>query len=160
MTFLAAAAHAYRAHRIINININILLASTLSTLLAAYPVYWMSTLLDSYRGIVVFSFAVDSVMDAFLFSALHLLVHRAHLLNKPARYRLYKDLFTIHQHRGILSVVFFAMATSAHYFLMEPGGLAATPSFILAYLSSLLVTRTLHTLYGIRTGLFTPRRKK
>lgn len=139
---------AYKRHRIVNINVNILVAGVIATLFAAVPVSFLEMFTRNDVLIVLFSFVFDGVADMLLFFGLHALVN--YKVGKAGI--LLRDLYTLQKQRFVLAVLFFIVATSGHYLLMT--WFDTTGSFIVAYLFALLVTRAVHTAYGLKTGLF------
>jgi len=141
----------YKKYRIIHINVNIIIASVVSILLAAYPVYLTEMFTNDLILIAVISFLIDGIIDFGIFSFLHLLVS-FHL----PKWMLVKDLIQIQGHRIILSIVYFFVAVCSHIFLMMHG-FERVFAFLLSYIFALIVTRTIHTVYGLKSGLFNER---
>ena len=143
----------YKRKRIVNINANIVIASVLGTILAAYPVYLTRFLTNNEIAIVLLSFVFDAIIDFVFFATLHLAVHKAHVSRfKPSKI-IVKDLLKIQIQRGILSVLYLVVAVGGHFVLLM-AGVERTVGFLVAYLAALVITRSVHTVYGNRTGLF------
>ncbi|MBT7660843.1 hypothetical protein HN604_02040, partial [archaeon] len=68
----------YKNKRIVNINVNIILAAFFSTLLAAYPVHLTKFFTNNLFQIVLFSIGADAILDFSLFAFFHWLVHKSH----------------------------------------------------------------------------------
>ena len=139
----------FYAKRIININLNITIASLLSTIVAVYPIKYVANLSDSMTFIVFSAFAIDSILDGIIFSILHLISNK----NKKLKHYI-TDINQIQTQRIILSVIYFIFAVGLDYILMIKFDISRTTSFVFAYVFALIVTRTIHTLYGLKTGLF------
>jgi hypothetical protein len=138
----------YKKKRIVNININIILAAIISTLLAAYPVYLTKFFTNNLFQIVLFSIGADAILDISLFAFFHWIVHKNHSKKVIAM-----DFALIQSHRIILSILYYIIAGSFQFILMNLG-FYRTGSFITAYFIALIITRTIHTWYGLKTGLF------
>ena len=61
----------YKKKRIVNINVNIIIASLASIFLALYPVYLTKMIADSPRAIALISFGIDALIDFGIFIILH-----------------------------------------------------------------------------------------
>lgn len=127
---------------------NIFLAGVCSTLLSTYPVYLTGMITTIPWIIALLSFAIDGIIDFALFGLLHLWANNHH-----ERRVFLNDLFRLQGQRMVLAVLFFGIATGGHLFLMMEG-LTRTTAFVLAYVGALVITRVVHTVYGIKTGLF------
>ena len=138
----------YKNKRIVNINVNIILAGIFSTLLAAYPVYLTHLFTDDMGVIIFISFIADAVLDFLFFGFFHWMTHFNHSKKIVAM-----DFALIQSHRIVLSILYYVLAGSIQFALMH-AGFYRTPAFIIAYIFALGITRMIHTWYGLRTGLF------
>jgi len=143
----------YKENRIVNINLNIIIASIFATLLSAYPVYLTNMFTNSEIVIAGIAFFIDATIDFFIFAILHLRVHKHHMLKFRPSKKIVRDLLKIQIHRGVLSSLYFIIAFGGHFFLLTRG-FERTASFLLTYILAIIVTRNLHTIYGKKTGLF------
>ena len=139
----------YKRHRVININVNIILASLLAILISSYVVDLTYGLFESMLAIVMSAYLIDASIDFVIFVILHALSNNGNEL-KP----LVADIGKIQSHRIVLAAIFFLIAISLDYVFMSLLGLERAYSFIFAYTFALLVTRVIHTVYGLKTGLF------
>src|SRR3989344_6528283 len=106
---------AYKERRIVHINVNIIIAGILSTLLAIYPVYLLSNVIDNTKVFVITSFLVDGVIDFSLFSILHGFVNNKKL-RKASKIRIFaNDILIIQKQRIVLTGIFFIFATGGHF---------------------------------------------
>jgi hypothetical protein len=142
----------YKRHRVININVNIVLASLLSILISSYIVDLTYGFFESMLVIVLSAYFIDSLIDFAIFAALHGIVNNGNGF-RP----LIMDIGKIQAHRIALAVIFFLIATGLDYVFMGFFGIERAYSFIFAYTFALLVTRVVHTIYGLKTGLFSPK---
>lgn len=135
--------------RIVNINSNIIIASLTSIFLAAYPVSLTKTFIDSMVGLLLSAFLIDAIIDLGIFGTLHYVSN----YTKKNRKKFGRDLFTIQIHRAILSIIFFLIAVGLDFVLMV-NGIERTASFVISYTIALIITRSIHTIYGLRKGIF------
>ncbi len=144
--------NAYNKKRIIHINGNIIIASVVSTLIVALIIESAKSIMVSMSAVVGVTAVLDMILDAGIFFTLHYLSSnygKAHIRN----YFLAKDVVRIHGHRIFLSPLFYFIAVSTQSgLLMMHAGYGT--SVIWAYLIALVITRYVHTVYGIKTGLF------
>ncbi len=145
----------YRNNRAININANIIISSVCATLIASYPVHLTKLLTDSIGMIVMLSFLFDTTTDFFIFSGLHIITHKHHVKRFRLSKTITKDIYKIQVQRVFLAMLFFVIAASIQYNLLT-AGIGRVPSFLAAYLTALIVARSVHTFYGYKTGLFDP----
>ena len=64
-----------------------------------------------------------------------------------------KDLLRVQLHRWALSPLHYAVGAGLQFLLLSVG-LRASIGVLLAYLSAVAIVRTIHTLYGKKSGLF------
>jgi len=133
----------------VNINLNIVIASLASIALAAYPVKLAAGISDNVLFILLSAFLIDAIFDFTIFSILHVLLNF-----KNGFIFLVKDIGTIQIHRIVLSVLFFIISVGTDFVLMQFFGIERAASFVVAYVFALIITRTVHTVYGIKSGLF------
>ncbi|RME32071.1 hypothetical protein D6789_00745 [Candidatus Woesearchaeota archaeon] len=134
----------YRQNRLWNINGNIMLASVSGELLTALVIQATNGLIDDHRVIVIATIIVSAILDALIYAALHLLMHHR---------AFFKDVMSIQVQRWFLSPLFYSIGAGFQWFLLSLG-VARGATVLVAYLTALLVTRGVHTWYGLRTGLF------
>jgi len=112
-------------------------------------------LTDSNLLIVLLSFFIDAIIDVFVFISLHLYVHKHHFDRMKPSKKILEDIFKIQGQRIILSGIYFIIAGGLH-FLFLILGLERTIAFLISYLFALIITRSVHTIYGLKVGLFKP----
>lgn len=135
--------------RIVNINLNILIASLAATIIAVYPVEFIAKHLNSMSAIVLSAFIIDAGADFIVFVFLHRFAYKCN-----GKGCWIKDLTKIQGQRVILAILFFIISTSSDYIIMELTNVSRGSSFLIAYTFALIVTRITHTIYGLKTGLF------
>lgn len=143
----------YKRNRLININGNVIIASLIGTALAIYPVHLTKMITNSDWLIVLLSFFIDGTLDVIIFISLHIFIHKSHVAGfKPSKIIL-KDILKIQSQRIVLSIFYLIFAVGGHYLLLQ-FDFERTIAFLIAYLGALIISRILHTIYGLRTGLF------
>jgi len=141
----------YSSSRLVNINVNIIIASVLSIFISSFPVYFLKMITEEMVLIALFSFLIDSIIDISVFAFLHFLVNLKH-----SKFLVAMDFALIQGHRFVLAILYFFVAVGMHLLLMYLG-VDNVFSFIASYFFALVVTRVTHTIYGLRTGLFEER---
>lgn len=144
---------AYRQKRIVHINVNIIIAGVISTVLASYPVYLASFIFKDKIIFVISAFIIDGVVDFALFGFLHFIVNLFSIKNGMSINVFIHDVLRIQKHRMALISVFFILAVGGHLLLIN-FGLGNTISYVLSYISAILITRAIHTCIGLKRGLF------
>ena len=69
------------------------------------------------------------------------------------RTRGIKDLFHLQLHRWILSPLHYLVGSGLQFMLLA-AGVRAGIGVLVAYLSAVAIVRTIHSLYGKKSGLF------
>ncbi len=126
-------------------NGNVLLASTLAILLTAMTLGIIQPFVGGMLSALLLSAILDAVYDVAIFAGLH-------AWTRTHRPRFLRDLGLLQAHRFFLSPLFYLIAVPGQALLLMAG--FSTSASLLAYLLALLITRGVHTAYGLRTGLF------
>ena len=134
----------YRTSRVWNINANIVLADLVSTAATALVIDAVQTRLVSRLEVVIATFALDGVISLAVFASLHRYTNAG---------RGFGDLFRVQIHRWVLSPLHYVIGAGLQYALLT-AGIRVGVTVLVAYLSSVVIIRTIHTLYGQRSGLF------
>ena len=134
----------YKTSRLWNINVNIVCADFVSTAATALIMEALHSRLPSPLAIVTVTAIVDGAISLAVFAILHLYTNRAHGV---------KDLFHVQVHRWVLSPLHYLAGGGIQYLLLA-AGVGVGIGVLMAYLSAVAIVRTLHTLYGKRSGLF------
>jgi len=134
----------YQASRVWNINANIVCADILSTTATALIVEALHSRLPSRAAIVIVTATIDGAISLSVFAALHMRANRS---------RGFRDVWRVQVHRWILSPLNYLMGGGLQYVLLS-SGVRVGVSVLIAYFGALVVVRTVHTLYGKRSGLF------
>jgi hypothetical protein len=134
----------YKTNRLWNINANIVLADVVSTVGTALVVEVLQSHLPTRLAIVVATALVDGAISLAVFASLHLYANRA---------RGFRDLLRVQIHRWGLSPLHYLAGGTLQYALLTVG-VRASVTVITAYVVAVALVRTIHTLYGKKTGLF------
>lgn len=157
----------YQRKRVININLNIIASGLLSTALVAGVLFFMKEVLGTqwaswaYTG---FSAALDLVLDMLMFIVLHWLANhwrplkgkndkeRAQLAAEPPS--AVRDAAQLQLERAIISPLYYIIAVAGTQMLQQQYGWHPGWAVSLAYPAGLVVTRTIHTVWGLRSGTY------
>jgi hypothetical protein len=134
----------YKTNRLWNINANIVLADILSTAGTALVIEALQARLPTPLVIVTVTAIVDGAISLAAFAGLHTYANRA---------RGMKDLSRVQLHRWALSPLHYLVGSGIQFTLLA-AGVRAGIAVLLAYLSAVATVRTIHTLYGKKSGLF------
>ncbi len=155
----------YQRKRIININANIIAAGLLALLPTAGIVWVARNLIESENAwlFTLISVMADICADVSIFFALHWVANhwrpipgktkkeRAALEAKPPSF--IRSASLVQFERALLSPLYYLIAASLMRFLLHHGYQAEHAVFI-AFPTGLIITRIVHTIWGLRTGLF------
>ncbi|MFI4917209.1 MAG: hypothetical protein ACIAS6_11975 [Phycisphaerales bacterium JB060] len=156
----------YQRSRLLNINLNLVLAGLIAIALAKFPVMLISDWLgkDQKLLITLIAYGLDTVLDVAVYFGLHWVANHwkpSALHGKgpkpeiPAhRKNFLMDAGRVQAERMILVPVFAAVSMGMMYSLQKYGGVSASWAFVYSFVTAILVTRTLHTISGIWTGTF------
>ena len=134
----------YKTDRMWNINANIVLADILSTAVTALVIEAIQAKLPTPLSIVAVTAIIDGAISLAAFAYLHAGVNRERGL---------RDFARLQAHRWMLSPLHYLVGSGIQYGLLAMGVRAST-GVLVAYGSAMAVSRTVHTLYGRRIGLF------
>lgn len=150
----------YQRKRIININLNILAAGMLAVLVAKYPVYLVGAWIGPDRRVLITlaAGAVDMVVDVAIYYALHWFANH---WNPPwkqteaaaPRRSFFRDASVVQFERAVLSPLYYLVAMGLMLWL-QYRGMGHSWAFVVGFAVGLLVTRVVHTAWGLRTGRF------
>ena len=135
--------------KIVNINVNIVLASLITMCISIFPVKLLSLYVGSVVVLVLSSYLIDGLIDMALFTGLHCFANDG--------CGLLREAVILQGHRIALAVIFFLIAVSGDYYLLAYGGLERISAYLLSYLLAIVITRTIHTIYLVRTGFLEQR---
>ncbi len=134
----------YKANRLWNINVNIVLADIVSTVATAVIIESIQGRLQSRVMIVAVTAIVDGAISLAVFGTLHIYANRA---------RGMMDLIRVQLHRWALSPLHYLSGAGLQYALLG-AGVGTGIGVLISYLSAVAIVRAVHTLYGKKSGLF------
>lgn len=156
----------YQRKRVININANVIAAGLGSTAIVVVLI-WILKIGFGTRwpswGYTLFSFGADVVLDVAIFTGLHWIAnHWRPLKPRTKREKLQlaatapphlEDTAKVQLERAILSPLYYLLAVAGTEGLQR-AGLHPAWAVAVAYPVGLLVTRTIHTVWGLKSGTF------
>lgn len=162
------------ARRIVNINVNIILAGVLAMGLTLIPVYFSRRFTDHKATIIAVTFISDIIFDVIIYYALHWVANHMPK-RKPgaaiADLSFLKDASLVQFERALLAPVYYGVAMTTQYVLLHPHHSGPLASFIrtltgqpadvpamfsreaataTALIFGILSTRILHTMWMLR----------
>lgn len=150
----------YQRKRIVNINLNIL-ASGLFAVIVAKPLVvvvgnWIGP--ERLLSVTLAAGAVDMVVDVVIYYALHWFANHwsppwKRTSHTSPKRSFFRDASVVQFERAILSPLYYLIAMGLMYALQHRG-MAHGWAFFVGFASGLLVTRVVHTVWGLRTGRF------
>lgn len=154
------------SRRIVNVNVNIIVAGLLSILLTLIPVHLTYHFTDNHLVIVFITFVSDLFFDVAIYYALHWLANHwpsrnrtpAQDLERAARPSFFKDATLVQFERAILSPVLYAVFLGLQLYLLK-AGLAREWAMVIGLASGIATTRVLHTIWMLRASANPPPRR-
>lgn len=164
------------ARRIVNINVNVILAGVLAMLLTLIPVHLSRHFTDHKPTIMAVTFVSDVIFDVIIYYVLHWLANhmpkrRQQRDTAIADLSFLKDASLVQFERALLAPIYYGCAMGLQWMLLhaqESGTVARLATSIfgkesnsrfvisrelataIALIGGILVTRTLHTIWMIR----------
>lgn len=134
----------YRTSRVWNINANIVLADLVSTAVTALVIDAVQSRLTTRLAVVIATSLLDGAISLAVFASLHRYTNAG---------RGFGDLFRVQIHRWVLSPLHYVIGAGLQFVLLT-AGIRVGVTVLVAYLTSVAIIRTIHTVYGQRSGLF------
>lgn len=162
----------YQRKRVININANIVASGLLSTAAVAGILVFMKSVLQTdwpTWGYSFFSAVLDLVLDVTMFAGLHWIANHW----RPIRARsekeikelgakapnVVRDTLQLQFERAVISPLYYIIAVAGTEMLQQNGSHPAV-AVLIAYPAGLVVTRTIHTIWGLRSGTYVDHHKR
>jgi hypothetical protein len=149
------------ARRIVNVNVNILLANVLALGLTAAAVHFSRYIgIDDHQEwlIVLFTWIVDLVLDVAIYFGLHWMANHwprrlwqapKELLEDTPKPSFFRDAAQVQLQRMALSLVFYGLAVGGQTWMLM-GGYDRVLSQVAGYGAAIVTTRLLHTMWMLR----------
>ncbi|MBX3364173.1 MAG: hypothetical protein KF866_05345 [Phycisphaeraceae bacterium] len=152
----------YQRRKIININVNVIVAGLLAIAVAKYPVHVVGDWLGDDRKLLraIAAAAIDGIADIIIYYVLHWVANHWRPLAKKGQRRkenagsFFKHATLVQFERYMLSPVFYLIAIGLMFTLDKHAGMGHSWAFVCGFITAILVTRVLHTFIGLRTGTF------
>jgi len=148
----------YQRKRIININLNVIVAGLLAIAIAKYPVLLVTEAIGREHKFInaMVAAVLDAVADAVIYFLLHWVANhwkpdptKAH---GPSR-SFWRDASLVQVERLILTPPFYVVAVGGMYALQH-ADFTPSWSFVISFSSAIVMTRVIHTIWGLKTGRF------
>jgi hypothetical protein len=157
--------HLYQRKRVININVNAVIAGLLGMVPAGLVVLYAESILppEPHWPFPVIAIVADVVFDVVIYFALHWFANhwrpgtgrserdRKALEAKPPPF--FRDAILVQIERAILSPLFYVVSGGIMHFL-QIQGMRPSSAFLIAFPCGLVCTRLAHTLWGLKSGSF------
>ncbi len=146
----------YRQRRVVNINANIILGGLAAILLTVIPIHFIEKAgIDSPNVLPAIAVVLDIIFDVAIYYALHWVAnHWQRETPAPGQDRaFFKDATLIQFERAILSPLYYLIAYGLTNLLLR-SGLSSESGIVIGFVGAILVTRVIHTVWGLRTGRF------
>jgi len=150
----------FYARRIVNINVNVVVAGLIALALTLVPVHFSRHAgIHAKWAIVLITFVSDLLFDVAIYYLLHWVAN-----HMPARWRIkttqtgevkprlgfFRDATLVQFERALLAPAYYVVALGIQY-LMLHGGVDRVPATIWAYAGGIFVTRALHSMWMLRS---------
>lgn len=155
----------YQRYRILNVNLNIILAGMLAILVAKWPVQWVSDWIGEGPKILKLLSAsvIDGIADFLIYFLLHWVANHWRPLKTRCKHEqaildrrkgsFFKHATVIQVERYTLFPIFQLVGMGGMALLMS-SGMREGWAFALGFTAAILTTRVLHTAYWLKTGKF------
>jgi len=151
----------YQRHKILNINVNVILSGFLAIAVAKFPVMRITAWISADHAFMktVAAALIDGVADVIIYYALHYVANHW----RPFRPKSERDqpdepgLFVrnatlVQFERFALTPVYYLIAMGLMYSLIKWSDVADSWAFVIGFGVAIIVTRIMHTLWMVRQG--------
>lgn len=150
----------YQRKRVVNINANIVASGLLAVLVAKFPVDWVGHRIGTEHKFLITLAAggIDIVVDVLIYYVLHWLANHWHppwkrtRRAKPKR-SFFHDASLVQFERALLSPLYYVVAMGLMY-VLQHAGMRHNWAFVTGFVTGILITRVVHTIWGMRCGRF------
>ena len=146
--------------RIVNVNVNIVVAGALALIPTAFAARWAERVFGHGRPLAITATTAiaDAVADVLVYYVLHWLANhmpsskrRANGSLAYAQLPYLKDATLVQFERMCLSPLLYCIALVTQYVLMRFWSVGSVSATIVGFGSAILVTRVIHTAWMLRT---------
>ena len=163
----------YQRKRVININANIVVSGLVSTAIVMALLWFIRDVLHIHWptwGYTAFAGGADLVFDVGMFAGLHWVANHwrpSHgrtpeeeaKLCAPAPNAI-ADTTRLQFERAVISPLYYIIALAGTEMLQQQHTMHPAWAVAIAYPAGLVVTRTLHTVWGFRSGTYVDHHKR
>lgn len=160
----------YQRKKIVNINVNIIVAGLAAIAISAWPVQltvhfiqnrlgWHATWIET-----VVAMMIDGVVDVAIYFGLHWIANHWRPLRPLSpedetdrhadKGSFWRTATFVQAERYLLSPIFYLVAMGGMWLLRDNTDLAVKWAFMISFTIAIITTRVIHTIWGLRTGLF------
>lgn len=149
----------YQRHKLLNVNVNILLSGVLALAVAKWPVEFATARMPDQHHFLksLVMAAIDGTADVAIYYALHWVANHWRPFkprsesDRPDEHRsFWRNATLVQFERYALSPVYYLIAVGLAYTLMKLDGLSDGWAFVTGFGAAILATRTLHTLWMLK----------
>ena len=152
----------YQRHKILNINVNVVLSGFLAIAVAKYPVAVVTGWMDEGYAFwkTVAAAIIDGIADVIIYYVLHYLANHwrpfrpKNELDQPDEPGLFFRNATLVQfERLALTPVYYLIAMGLMYGLIKARAMPDSWAFVTGFGVAIVVTRIIHTVWMLRQGV-------
>lgn len=153
----------YQRKRVVNININMLMAGFLAIALTKLPVKWIGDWIGPEHKLVIsiIAYGLETIFDVVVYYGLHWVANhwnpQGHLPKRgkrPKSRRFVQDATRLQAERMALVPIYILIGPGGMWALQRFAGIQHSWAFVIAFVCAIITTRIIHTLWGLRTGTF------
>ncbi|MEX0876162.1 MAG: hypothetical protein WD114_01775 [Phycisphaerales bacterium] len=153
----------YQRKRVVNINLNMLAAGFLAIALVKLPVKWIGDWIGPEHKLLItaIAYALETVADVVVYYALHWMANHWNPQgnlpkhdNRPKSRRFIQDATRLQAERMALIPIYILIGPGGMWALQKFAGVQHSWAFVIAFVSAIITTRVIHTLWGLRSGTF------
>ncbi len=151
----------YQRHKILNINVNVILSGFIAISVAKFPVMKVTAWISADHAFMktVAAAAIDGVADVIIYYVLHYIANHwrpfrpKNELEQPDDPGLFFRNATLVQfERFALTPVYYVIAMGLMYLLIKGQRMSDSWAFVVGFGVAIVVTRILHTLWMLHRG--------
>ncbi len=153
----------YQRRRVVNINLNMVTAGFIAIALAKFPVMFIGDWIGPEHKMLisVVAYGLETTFDVMVYYALHWVANHWKPRGHPARQdagqrsrRFIRDATRLQAERMALVPIYIIIGPGGMWALQEFAHVQHSWAFVIAFVSAIISTRIIHTVWGLRTGTF------
>lgn len=150
------------ARRLVNINVNVILAGVLTLALTVATIHLTRYVgLHDKRWLIAIKIGADIIFDVAIYYALHWVANH-HLRPAPPkaptgeappkRLAFFRDATLVQFERALLAPIYYGVMGLVVWMVLDPQGANREAAVVLGFACGMLATRVIHTLWLILSG--------